>query len=170
MNLTVAVPEDAASIARVHIHAWRTGYDHILDRSWLADLSIESRAARWENILLAQESSNVVAKTRDGLVGFVSFGHCRDEGSPQDQGELWALYVAPEQWGKGVGRALLTYAIARLKSQGFRSTSLWVLCENHRGIKFYEACGFHRTLGSEKSFELGNRTVQEVRYLRHDDA
>jgi ribosomal protein S18 acetylase RimI-like enzyme len=169
MILAVASHDDAASIAKVHIRAWRAAYGHILDRDWLAGLSIEARATRWQGILTASDSQNVVAKMNGNVVGFASFGNCRDEGAPSDQGELWALYVEPDAWGHGVGRALLDHAVTNLQREGFRSTSLWVLVENHRGIAFYEACGFSRIHGSEKQFELGNRTVEEVRFVRRND-
>jgi ribosomal protein S18 acetylase RimI-like enzyme len=125
---------------------------------------------RWQRVLSANESTNVVAKVGTEVLGFVSFGPCRDEGAPQGQAELWALYAAPEAWGQGVGRKLTEHALKQLKATGYRSTSLWVLTENHRGRRFYEASGFRVDPESEKTFELGGRQVKELRYMRADDA
>jgi ribosomal protein S18 acetylase RimI-like enzyme len=65
---------------------------------------------------------------------------------------------------------LTEHALKQLEASGYHSTSLWVLTENHRGRRFYEAFGFRAVPGSEKTFELGGRQVQELRYLRADDA
>ena len=111
-----------------------------------------------------------VATRDEEVVGFVSFGKCRDEGAPQSQGEVWALYVSPEVWGQGVGRALLDEAVRESQAAGYRVISLWVLSQNQRGLRFYEGCGFSRVVGSEKHFELGGRQVEEVCLKKQNDA
>lgn len=47
----------------------------------------------------------------DGAIGGFSGADPRDGG-------IWALFVAPEQEGRGVGRALLAVACARLRGAG----------------------------------------------------
>jgi ribosomal protein S18 acetylase RimI-like enzyme len=169
MNIAPAKVESAAGIARVHVNSWRTAYADILDGEFLASLSVEERELRWCGILQKEESQTLVAQHGDGVVGFISFGRCRDEDAPPSRGEIWALYAEPSVWGQGVGRALLQRAVQDMQSSGLGSTSLWVLSQNRRGITFYEAFGFQRVAGSEKLFELGGRQVEEVRLLlRHD--
>lgn len=83
------------------------------------------------------DDSQTLLASQDGcVVGFINFGKCPDEGTSQDQGEIWALYVEPSVWGQGVGRALLEQAVQQLRSSGYGSTSLWVLSQNKRGIIF----------------------------------
>ena len=170
MEIALANLDDAPGMAKAHVASWQAAYSHILDPGWLAALSVSDRTMRWQRVLSASESTNVVAKVGTEVLGFVSFGPCRDEGAPQSQAELWALYAAPEAWGRGVGRMLTEHALGELRAAGFRSTSLWVLTENHRGRSFYEALGFRADPGSEKTFELGGRQVKELRYVRADDA
>ncbi len=168
MEITPAVIADAHGIADLHVRSWRAAYAQIFESAWLAALSVNDRAKRWRDIIAADESLTLVSRQDGQLTGFVSFGKCRDEGAGPDQGEVFALYVRPEFWGRGCGRALLRHAAVQLRADGFASTSLWVLCANHRGIGFYEACGFERVVGSEKVFEMGGRQVEEVAYvLRH---
>jgi L-amino acid N-acyltransferase YncA len=170
MQIAPAAMADTAGIAAVHIHSWQAAYAEIFEPAWLAALSVESRAKRWEAIIEANESHTVVSRQDSQVTGFVSFGKCRDAGAAADQGEVFALYVAPEMWGRGCGRALLQHAVSRLRADHFTSTSLWVLSANRRGIGFYEACGFERVTGSERVFEMGGRQVDEVAYLcRHED-
>lgn len=166
MELAPAEPQDAPSIATVHVRSWQAAYTAILDPAWLAALSVAERAERWESILAKQESKVFVSRQGPWVTGFVSVGPCRDKGAPATQGEIWSLYTAPEVWGDGTGRSLLNHGVGHLRASGFQDTSLWVLAGNARGIRFYERCGFQRRPGSESTFELGGRQVQEVSYWR----
>jgi ribosomal protein S18 acetylase RimI-like enzyme len=169
VNIAPATISSAPGIARVHVGSWRAAYADILDAGFLTNLSVEARALQWHDILQKGESQTLVAQQDGSVVGFISFGRCRDEGAPRDRGEVWALYAEPGVWGQGVGRALLERAVQALRSSGHGSTSLWVLSQNRRGIAFYEAFGFQRVEGSEKLFELGGRQVEEVcMMLQHD--
>ena len=166
MQIAPAVFADAHGIATVHIQSWQAAYGEILDPAWLAALNVDDRTARWQSILTANDSRTAVSRHDGCITGFVSFGKCRDAGAASSQGEIWALYVAPQAWAQGSGRALLTHAELQLHAAGFSAVSLWVLSANQRGIRFYEACGFERVAGSEKIFELGGRQVEEVAYVR----
>jgi ribosomal protein S18 acetylase RimI-like enzyme len=164
MEVTPAVIEDANDIAAVQVRSWQAAYAEIFDPAWLAALSVETRSTRWHDLIAADQSHTVVSRQDGRLTGFVSFGKCRDNAAAPDTGEIFALYVGPEMWGRGCGRALLSHAVAQLRADGFASVSLWVLTANQRGIKFYETGGFERVAGSEKVFELGGRRVEEVAF------
>jgi len=166
MKVTPATLEDAPAIAKAHVASWQAAYAHILDTDWLSALSVGDRTVRWRRALSTSDSTTLVAKAGSETLGFVSFGHCRDEGAPRGQAELWALYVSPEAWGRGAGRMLIECALNQLKAAGYRSTSLWVLEENHRGRRFYEAFGFRAVPGSGRFVDVGGTRAAEVRYLR----
>jgi ribosomal protein S18 acetylase RimI-like enzyme len=165
MNIAPAVAEDSPGIAGVQVRSWQAAYADIFEPAWLTALSLETRSKRWHDIIAAHESHTVVSRHDGRISGFVSFGKCRANVAAADQGEIFALYVAPEIWGRGCGRALLHHAVAQLHADGFTSISLWVLTANQRGIRFYEACGFEREAGSEKVFEMGGRSVEEVTFM-----
>ncbi|RQO59335.1 GNAT family N-acetyltransferase [Paucibacter sp. KBW04] len=162
MNIAPATPEHASGIARVHIRSWQAAYAGILDQAFLDQLSFEDRAIRWEDILQRQESKTLIALQDDNVVGFINYGHWRDEQSSPEQGEIWALYADPESWSQGVGRALMAQALLELRALGYVEISLWVFGRNERGVNFYKSCGFSHVKGSEKQFELGGRQVEEV--------
>ena len=166
MQIDIATPADAPGIASVHVRAWQVAYAHMLDPAYLAGLSIDERAAQWREILAGHASETRVARAGARVLGFVSHGRCRDPGAPRCRGEIWALYVDPDAWGQGAGKALVQTAVQALGAAGHSAVSLWVLADNARGIAFYAACGFARVPGSEQYFELGGRRVQEVKYLR----
>lgn len=163
MNIAPATPQDAPGIASVHVRSWQAAYAGILGLEFLDSLSIERRAAQWQDILRKRESQTLVACQPSGVEGFVSFGHWRDEHATPDQGEIWALYAKPEVWGTGVGRALLDVGVRELRSLGRHTVNLWVLSKNERGLRFYEAFGFKPVQGSSRFSELGGRRVEEVR-------
>jgi GNAT superfamily N-acetyltransferase len=94
----------------------------------------------------------------------VALGPCRDEGAA-GLGEVEALYVLPGRWRSGIGSALLSVAERRLVDRGFTEAALWVLAENQRGRRFYEATGW-RPDGGVKTLEIGGRPLDEVRYRK----
>jgi ribosomal protein S18 acetylase RimI-like enzyme len=161
--------DDAASIATIHIRSWQAAYVNILDSEFLRGLSISDRIQRWRATLKKSESRTLVATVDDQVLGFVNYGDYRDEGASSEDGEIWALYADPKVWRQGVGRALAQRAIQELRELGKLQTSLWVFSQNRQGINFYQSLGFMRLAGSEKTFELGGRQVEEVcMRLRHD--
>jgi ribosomal protein S18 acetylase RimI-like enzyme len=170
LRIAPATPDDAEAIATVHVRSWQAAYADILAAEFLAQLSIAQRATRWRDILQKADSTTLVARREADVAGFISLGRCRDEGAPADQGEIWALYAAPQAWGQGVGRALLESAIDALRATGMKSVLLWVLGQNERGIRFYERCGFTPVAGSARLFELGGRQIDEVALVRQADA
>ncbi|SLN17853.1 putative N-acetyltransferase YjaB [Roseovarius gaetbuli] len=68
-----------------------------------------------------------VLKDGDGVVGFIV----------RDGRRIHALYVHPDQRGKGIGRALLAEAKAEVEA-----LDLWVLEANTKAQAFYGANGF----------------------------
>jgi ribosomal protein S18 acetylase RimI-like enzyme len=69
-------------------------------------------------------------------------GRARDDDVAEGTGELYALYVDPDEWGAGHGRALDEAARAHLRGALFTGAVLWVLEDNERARGFYERCGW----------------------------
>jgi len=170
MRIAAASPENLREVAAVHIASWQCAYQGILPSGYLASLSLEKREATWRQILAEGRSELLVATVGAAVVGFVSFGPCRDEAGPSDRGEVWAIYVVPDAWSTGIGQALWRAARERLGAQGFRSVSLWVIDGNERARRFYAAAGFNVEAGSEKEFEIGGAMLREVRMVVTNDS
>ena len=165
MRITPASPEELRAVAEVHVVSWQVAYAGVLSSEYLAKLSVDSREAAWRQVLAEGVSELLVAVEGASVVGFASFGRCRDADAPTDRGELWALYVSPDAWSTGVGQALWSATRARLAALEFRSVSLWVIAGNDRALRFYSRAGFFIEPGSEKEFELGGELVREVRMV-----
>ena len=166
MHITPARLEDARQVAEIHVTTWQFAYQGIVPAEYLASLSVEKREAMWRESIAQGVPELFVAKVEGAMVGWVAFGPCRDEGSPPESGEIWAIYVAPSSWSSGVGRMLWYRAQARMLEQVLKTVSAWVFTQNARAIRFYRAAGFAPDLPSVKEFELGGGQMQEIRYAR----
>jgi ribosomal protein S18 acetylase RimI-like enzyme len=165
MQVTVAQREDCRDIAGIHVASWQSAYASLLPADYLASLSVPDREESWISILATSASCTLIARRDGSALGFVTFGHCRDEDAGLQRGEVWALYVAPDAWASGVGWSLWEAARVRMLHQGSSEVSLWVLSGNARGLRFYESVGFRREPHSAQFFERGGTKVSEVRLL-----
>lgn len=170
MQVTHAALEDAHAIAEIHVASRQSAYASILPTEYLTSLSVEEREERWRKCILEGTSELLVAKNNGIVQGWLNFGKCRDQDSVPNNAEIWALYVSPESWSTGMGRALWVCAKALMLGHGFESCSLWVFPQNSRAIKFYQAAGFSHDSVLFKSFEVAGKQLQEVRYVRLLDA
>ncbi|NIK57103.1 GNAT family N-acetyltransferase [Kribbella shirazensis] len=89
------------------------------------------------------------------MIGYVGVGPERDETAPPNTGELYALFVHPDHWGTGAGRALTDAACADLRAANCGTVQLWVLEANTRARRFYARYGFTETTDGTRS-SLGN--------------
>jgi GNAT superfamily N-acetyltransferase len=161
-----ATVADAGGIAHVHTRTWQIAYDHVFPTARLAGIVEEHRAEQWRGRLASPEPQRhtLVVESDDRVVGFADVGPTRDpEGSQQRVGELYAIYVLPEAWGGGIGRALMSEVLARLRQDGFREAILWVIEDNPRTRRYYELAGWKLDGGTKEEAVL-DVPVRQVRY------
>ena len=153
-----ATSGDADAIERIRIRGWQVAYRHLYPPEELDGLDIDAR--RWRRRLEHPPLgwSTFVAGDGGQLLGFASVGPSRDE---DGLGELYAIYVDPEAWSRGVGRALLARAEEQLAAEWAEAT-LWVLEDNPRARRFYEAAGW-RPDGARQEVERLRAAPAEVR-------
>lgn len=165
VHLRRARETDAPGIAAVHVRTWQLAYYDQLPEAYLNALEIADRERFWTNELhiLPIERRPWVAESDSGIVGFAHGGPPRDEDLTSNTGEVYAIYVLPDYWDRGVGRRLLMHCEHDLIGHGYDKAVLWVLADNSRARRFYEKAGW--TLdGASKRREIGGREVVEVRY------
>ena len=133
MQIRPATAADLPRIAEIEVFNYRMNFYPIFlcDEFYFGEMTVPnlmaSRAAFLPDILVYD----------DGVVkGFIHLGG----------DEVRKLYVEPVLQGRGIGAALLDYAI-REKNV----TRLWALEKNTRAIAFYARHGFHPT--GEKKLE-----------------
>jgi GNAT superfamily N-acetyltransferase len=158
---------DASAIAKVHVDAWRAAYEGLLPSDYLADLSVSERRRRWTEALQNPNSraTVVVAELRGRTAGFASAGPSRDDDAPGSVGEVYAIYVHPEHWRRGIGSLLEQAALAFLADAGFADATLWALTGNMQALRFYTDRGWALD-GSERTKLRDSITTTEVRYRK----
>jgi GNAT superfamily N-acetyltransferase len=160
VRIRLATAADAEAIERIRIRGWRVAYRHVFPPEQLDAMPIDwSRWLEW----LTQPSPArcFVAEDEAGLLGFATVG---PSAFPDRFGELHGLYVDPDRWGEGAGRALLARAEDEL-AETWDEAILWTLEDNLRTRRFYEAAGWHLD-GTTGSFERLGVSAAIVRYAK----
>ena len=120
--------------AYVHWKAWHEAYPGLVDQGYLDAMTLE----KCEKMARSWTDNLIVAKDKGRVIGFVGYG---DRGAEApDTGEIFALYVLSEYYGKGVAQQLMRAGLDRLKD--YPRVCLWVLKKNKRAIRFYRKFGF----------------------------
>jgi 2'-5' RNA ligase len=156
LRLRPARPQDIEAVAGVNVRAWQAAY-----RGLIADEVLDSLSPR-QAMSRPDETETWVAE-RDDVLGYVSFGAVRQSGAGPETGEIYALYVDPSEWRRGIGRLLLERAVGRLRSLGFRRATLLVLQGNEPSRAFYEVAGWTPEEGPDE-IEIRGVTVPVARY------
>ncbi|MGB3413324.1 MAG: GNAT family N-acetyltransferase [Microbacteriaceae bacterium] len=162
MNLIVrpALPSDAEGVAQVHVQAWQETYGYVLPQEQLDAMVAADRVERWREILNGSDGQRawVALNADEQVIGWVTFGACRDEDRP-GLDELYGIYTIAPMHGQGAGQALLEAGI------GDDETSLWVMSGNDRAIRFYERNGFVLD-GTVQDDEIWGIPIKELRMVR----
>jgi GNAT superfamily N-acetyltransferase len=169
---------DADAIAAVQRAGWFAAYEGIVPHDLIEQVQgpgggtrvrEQMRSRPWQRVLVGCAEAGEV-------VGYASYGPEREVlngqwpptltevGMAGQVGELYALYVHPDRWSTGTGRALMTDVLARAAALGYDEVVLWVLEENARARRFYALAGFEPD-GTVNILE-GLGGVPELRYRR----
>jgi GNAT superfamily N-acetyltransferase len=168
VSIRPATPEDADEIARLHTGTWQTAYRGIVPDAALDALSWQDRASQWRESLGGGGAASVttlVAIEEDRLVGFAAVGPVRDDDIPAEQfDELYAIYVLPGSWRRGIGTRLLGEATMLAGATG-RGLVLWVLARNELAQDFYASTGW-RPDGATGHHHVGGARLPVIRFRR----
>ncbi|HHK6713507.1 TPA: GNAT family N-acetyltransferase, partial [Streptococcus pneumoniae] len=105
---SMETPEEIEGKPLVHWQTWREAYDGLLPAEFQETMTLER--CRFfsqkypENTLIAMDGMKVV--------GFISYGNFRDE--TIQAGEIIALYVLKDYYGKGIAQKLIKAALIAL--------------------------------------------------------
>ena len=137
MNIIIKKMETDDEIkgkAFVHWKSWHEAYPGLVDQEYLDALTLE----KCEKIAYSWPNNLIVAKHEGRVIGFIGYGDRGNEAP--NTGEIFALYVLSEYYGKGVAQQLMKTGLEQLNH--YSQICLWVLKENKRAIRFYQKCGF----------------------------
>ena len=152
---TMETPEEIEGKSLVHWQTWREAYDDILPEEFQETMTLD----RCRFFSQKYPENTLIAMDEKKVVGFISYGNFRDEAI--QAGEIIALYVLKDYYGKGVSKQLMHAAFVALDQ--FSEIYLWVLKDNKRAIAFYQKMGFTFD-GQEQILKLG-KPVKELRMM-----
>ena len=167
VTVRLAGAADADEIGRIQVETWRAAYTGLIPDEAVAEFDVAARQRLWREGLARTPgpgSATFVVEDSGEVVGFASVGAARDLETERGA-ELYAIYLHPSRWDRGIGRALLQRAEESMRSSGFREAVLWVLAGNERGERFYRAAGWEHDGGS-KLDQFQGAAVTELRYRK----
>ena len=149
-------------VAAAHLLAWQKAFKGILSDGLLYSLDKYEFLSIWKQTIQNIKRKNYVALDEDNIaIGFVSFGSTKEN---NQWAEIFGIYVHPDHWEQGHGKALITKAIAELKNAArYSKIILWVMSENDAARQFYEKMGFELDSLTRISERSGEQ-FEECRY------
>lgn len=143
MEIRAAEAGDVDGMQRVADRAWREAHESIVGEATV-EVFLEEYydAETFREHVESGESILLVAVEDDEVAGFALAGPT--DADPETFG-LSRIYVLPERWGEGIGRALLERIERAVADRNGERITLGVMAENERAVEFYEAAGYERT-------------------------
>jgi GNAT superfamily N-acetyltransferase len=148
---------DAVVCARIHAAAVAVGYRPFFPVD-SPPPTADQLAGEWDT-RLADPTAVALLATVDGRPAGSVIARA-DKRFPG--GEMAALHVLPEEWGRRIGSALHDAALDQLAGAGYKTAWLWVLAANDRARRMYERRGWTPRTDIVQQY-LG---VPELRYSR----
>lgn len=165
MKIRRATLADAAYLAKIHLDSWCAAYRGLVPDTHLHSLDYDRRTDDFRKWLEAGDAETCLAELKEKIIGFVTFGTYRGTDANQNKsGEIWGIYLAPDEWQKRYGTILYKHAEKILREQGYTRIFLWVFAQNPRARCFYEAMGF-KTDGESKMLNFGI-PLEVIRYRK----
>lgn len=135
-------------MVQIRTAAWRAAYAGLVDAEVLAGLP-EEASERYVRHLAEHPDLELTLVAEKGpyVIGFAVFTWDRTESSEEDAGpgvpgDVRMLYVHPDHWSRGTGRALMREGERWLTGQGLLPIRVWELEGNEVSRRFYTRYGF----------------------------
>ena len=150
-----AAPKLAPELGRIMAESFRSAFAEFISKETLDRCAVaENCAALLAN--LPREMTTVAGWLDGALMGLLVFSR-----HPEGRTEIEALHSLPESWGRGLGAAMLEFALEETNATDV--AGLWAFEKNARARRFYEKHGFRFT-GETRVSEFDGEI--EVRYER----
>ncbi|MGD0745498.1 MAG: GNAT family N-acetyltransferase [Verrucomicrobiota bacterium] len=165
MLIRTATAAEAPCIAHIHVETWRVAYRGQMPDAVLDALNAERRTVFWQERLTQKRGQVFVAEDDGRIVGFCDLIPSRDtDAHPSQVAEIAALYILPEHWRKGAGRALCKRILAEARGRGYKVLTLWGLASNAGAQGFYETMGFALDGATKTERTTDGNELHEVRF------
>lgn len=159
MRIRLADEADLPAMARVNVDTRRATHLGFYPAELLMALSYERTEVAWRKRFFQSPSQPgqfaLVAEDKAGCVVGIAIAGPEASQDVEYTGEIYVLYVLPQQQQHGIGRRLVAEAVRRLAQAGHTRLLIWTLAEN-------PACGFYERLGGKR---VRTKTVETQGYL-----
>lgn len=156
ITLRRAGAEDARGIAAVFDAAVRQGWTYLGEHANEPMFTLQD----WEQTLADHASPNLLLLAVDTAGSILGFAAVHPK-----EGEMFLLFVHPNQAGRGIGRKLLAEADAALRAASCHEAFLFTHEQNERALAVYQAAGY-RPDGSVRETTFRGMTLREVRLVK----
>jgi ribosomal protein S18 acetylase RimI-like enzyme len=168
MILRPALPHDADALAALARESFGAAFGHLYKPQDLAAFFSADRSAERYRAHLADSATRVqVAEENGSLLAYslIVLGQGideRPEPRPARPVYLSQLYCGPDATGKGLGAALLNWAIGEARGWGADAVQLSVYSDNLGAQRFYRRHGFEHV--ADIHFWVGEQRDHEFLY------
>lgn len=158
-------PPDIPAIAAIHQISRIESERGIIMDADLARDDISHFLAKWETWSNDPEIHTRIAMENNMIQGFICYGRVKtrpasDRGVvPKFGAEIYALYVHPDHWRKGVATSLFQAACLDLTDKKLTSLLLWVLKKNKRACALYDKFKGERV--AKQRVDIGEKSWAE---------
>lgn len=163
MTLRPAGADDAPALATLATEAFVAAFGHLYRREDLDAFLAENRTAEVYRRALADDGTRIELAEADGLLAGYCLIHWPSEFASESDASrplaLHQLYCAPAMTGRGVGAALMGWALDEARALGCDAVQLSVWSENFAGQRFYARHGFAKI--ADIDFMVGSHRDEE---------
>jgi ribosomal protein S18 acetylase RimI-like enzyme len=164
-----ATPEDALSLAEIHVASCQSAYRDILPDSVRKGFTVDKWVSKFQQMIAEETQVIALIKDKEKILGYTIIGPNRDEDLEDNCGEVWGLYISPDHWRKGLGTQLTKWACRQLKSRGYDIGTLWVFQTNLAAREFYQAMGFTSDRATKEVKPGAPLAVRYRKRMRHSN-
>ncbi|AKH42653.1 ribosomal protein S18 acetylase RimI-like enzyme [Altererythrobacter atlanticus] len=168
MELRPATPDDAPALALFARNAFHAAFGHLYKPADLAAFFADARSEERYRADIADPAKRIQLAIEDGRIAayaLIVLGEgIAERPAPQPVRPVFLsqLYCARETTGKGIGAALLDWAIAQAREWGADAMQLSVFSENFGAQRFYRRHGFDHV--ADIDYWVGDHRDDEFLY------
>ena len=169
MILRDALPEDANAVAALGREAFCAAFAHLYQAEDLDGFLAASHSPAKAAAEIADPAMRVKLAVDEGgaLLGFCKLVMAcgwPDHARADRVIELKQLYTDPSVTGRGIGAALMDWALAQAAVEQAGEVQLSVYAENHGAQRFYSRYGFEKI--ADIHFMVGQQRDEEFLFAR----
>ena len=154
--------EDSLEIAKLIKDGWNSAYKGIISDEYLENMDVEKISKSWKEGIEKNKNNIFVYKENNHIIGVIRFGKAEDS-ILKNTGEIFVLYIKPEEKRKGFGTKLIEFAKNKFMENGYDRMIIWCLKGNKQGANFYKKHGGDKI--KERDYVVGGIKVREEGYI-----